>query len=58
MGDHRRGRGARRLAPLLQPGITDRDNEFYKFWDKLSRDRDQFTEWMQENVLGQQVSQR
>jgi glutaconate CoA-transferase subunit A len=44
--------------PSYSLGITDRDNDFYKFWDKLSRDRDQFTEWMQDNVLGKQVSPR
>jgi glutaconate CoA-transferase subunit A len=38
--------------PSYSLGITDRDNDFYKFWDKMSRDRDQFTEWMNENVLG------
>src|SRR6201987_4102473 len=32
--------------PSYSLGITDRDNDFYKFWDKLSRNRDQFTEWM------------
>jgi len=38
--------------PSYSLGITERDNDFYKFWDKLSRDRDQFTAWMNENVLG------
>jgi glutaconate CoA-transferase, subunit A len=42
--------------PSYSLGITDRDNEFYKVWDKLSRDRDQFTEWMTANILGKQVS--
>ena len=41
--------------PSYSLGITNRDNDFYKFWDKLSRDREQFTEWMQENVLGREV---
>jgi glutaconate CoA-transferase, subunit A len=44
--------------PSYSLGITDRDNDFYKFWDKLSRDRDQFTEWMNENVLGKQAVRR
>jgi glutaconate CoA-transferase, subunit A len=44
--------------PSYSLGITDRDNDFYKFWDKLSRDRDQFTGWMNENVLGKEVSKR
>ena len=37
--------------PSYSLGITDRDNDFYKFWDKMSRDRDQFTEWMKTNVM-------
>jgi glutaconate CoA-transferase subunit A len=41
--------------PSYSLGITDRDNDFYKFWDKLSRDREQFTAWMNENVLGEEV---
>jgi glutaconate CoA-transferase, subunit A len=39
--------------PSYSLGITDRDNDFYKFWDKMSRDRDQFTEWMNQNVLAE-----
>ncbi|MBV9417106.1 MAG: CoA transferase subunit A [Solirubrobacterales bacterium] len=42
--------------PSYSLGITDRDNDFYKFWDKMSRDRDQFTAWMNENILGNTVS--
>jgi glutaconate CoA-transferase subunit A len=42
--------------PSYSLGITERDNDFYKFWDKMSRDRDEFTAWMNENVLGKQVS--
>jgi glutaconate CoA-transferase, subunit A len=38
--------------PSYSLGITDRDNDFYKLWEKLSRDREQFTQWMNENVLG------
>jgi glutaconate CoA-transferase subunit A len=44
--------------PSYSLGITDRDNDFYKFWDKMSRDRDQFAEWMKENVLGKDTSKR
>ena len=44
--------------PSYSLGITDRDNDFYKFWDKMSRDRDQFAEWMNENVLGKEGSRR
>ncbi len=42
--------------PSYSLGITERDNDFYKFWDKLSRDRDEFTEWMNANVLGKGVA--
>src|SRR5437660_8507322 len=44
--------------PSYSLGITTRDNDFYKFWDKMSRDRDQFTEWMNENVLGREAAKR
>jgi glutaconate CoA-transferase subunit A len=37
--------------PSYSLGITARDNDFYRFWDEVSRDRAAFTEWMQENVL-------
>lgn len=29
-----------------------RDNAFYGEWDPIGRDRDRFTEWMEEHVLG------
>jgi glutaconate CoA-transferase subunit A len=41
--------------PSYSLGITERDNDFYKFWDKVSRDREGFTQWMQENVLGKEA---
>ena len=44
--------------PSYSLGITERDNDFYKFWDKMSRDREQFIEWMNENVLGKKISKR
>jgi glutaconate CoA-transferase subunit A len=37
--------------PSYSLGITARDNDFYRFWDTLSRDRDEFTAWMREHVL-------
>ncbi len=37
--------------PSYSLGMTERDNDFYRFWDGLSRDRDHFTAWMEENVL-------
>ena len=38
--------------PSYSLGITERDNDFYRSWDKLSRDRDEFLEWMGEHVMG------
>jgi glutaconate CoA-transferase subunit A len=37
--------------PSYSLGITTRDNDFYRFWDRLSRDRDEFSEWMRAHVL-------
>jgi glutaconate CoA-transferase, subunit A len=37
--------------PSYSHGITDRDNDFYRFWDQLSRDRTAFTAWMEEHVV-------
>jgi glutaconate CoA-transferase subunit A len=37
--------------PSYSMGITARDNDFYRMWDKLSRDRDEFQSWMREHVL-------
>jgi glutaconate CoA-transferase subunit A len=38
--------------PSYALGITQRDNDFYKEWDVISRDREQFLAWMNEHVLG------
>jgi glutaconate CoA-transferase subunit A len=38
-------------APSYSLGVTERDNDFYRFWDKVSRDRRGFVAWMNENVL-------
>jgi glutaconate CoA-transferase subunit A len=37
--------------PSYSLGITSRDNDFYRFWDEVSRDREAFTTWMEEHVL-------
>jgi glutaconate CoA-transferase subunit A len=39
--------------PSYSHGITDRDNDFYRMWDEVSRDRDAFTAWMNEHVLAE-----
>jgi glutaconate CoA-transferase subunit A len=41
-------RGAR---PSYASGYYGRDDAFYREWDKISRDRERFTRWMEENVL-------
>jgi glutaconate CoA-transferase, subunit A len=38
-------------SPSYSLGITTRDNDFYREWDVISRDRDTFTTWMEEHVL-------
>jgi glutaconate CoA-transferase subunit A len=37
--------------PSYAHGYYDRDNEFYKQWDEISRDRDTFRAWIDEHVL-------
>ncbi|MCB5177082.1 CoA transferase subunit A [Microvirga lenta] len=37
--------------PSYAHGYYDRDNAAYLEWDKISADRDLFTQWMNENVL-------
>jgi len=37
--------------PSYSLGLTERDNDAYREWDKISRDRDGFTAWMDEHVL-------
>jgi glutaconate CoA-transferase subunit A len=38
-------------APSYAHGYYRRDNAFYLAWDAISRDRDGFLEWMEENVV-------
>ena len=37
--------------PSYSDGYTQRDNDFYVAWDAISRDRDAFRSWMEDNVL-------
>ena len=37
--------------PSYAYGYYDRDNAFYIAWDQISRDRDKFLAWMEQNVL-------
>jgi glutaconate CoA-transferase subunit A len=38
--------------PSYAAGYSRRDNGFYRSWDAISRDRDRFSAWMAENVVG------
>jgi len=44
--------------PSYSLGITERDNDFYRLWDRVSRERDAFRAWMAENVLAGGVASR
>ena len=37
--------------PSYAHGYYDRDNDFYVAWDEISRDRERFRSWMEQNVL-------
>jgi glutaconate CoA-transferase subunit A len=37
--------------PSYAHGYYRRDNAFYKAWDPISRDRDEFLAWMKENII-------
>jgi len=37
--------------PSYALGYYERDNQFYKSWDEIARDRDVFTAWMRQHVL-------
>ena len=37
--------------PSYSHGMTTRDNDFYRAWDEIARDRERFTAWMHEHVL-------
>jgi glutaconate CoA-transferase subunit A len=38
--------------PTNSLGYSERDNEFYKAWDRISRDRQRFSAWLDEHVYG------
>jgi glutaconate CoA-transferase subunit A len=38
--------------PSYALGCYPRDNDFYRRWDAIARDRDRFRAWMQQHVLG------
>jgi glutaconate CoA-transferase subunit A len=38
--------------PAYAAGYYDRDNDFYRRWDAISRERDTFRAWIERHVLG------
>ena len=38
--------------PSYALGYSTRDNDFYRAWDPISRDRERFRSWMERHVLG------
>lgn len=38
--------------PSFAQDYSVRDNAFYRAWDSISKDRDLFTSWIQEHILG------
>lgn len=41
----------RGATPSYAEGYYSRDNAFYKSWDAVSRDRDAFSKWIEDNIL-------
>ena len=41
----------RGATPSYAHGYYDRDNVFYRHWDAIARDRETFTEWVQNHIL-------
>jgi glutaconate CoA-transferase, subunit A len=41
----------RGASPSYAHGYYSRDNAFYKEWDRISRDRESFQDWMNQHVL-------
>jgi glutaconate CoA-transferase subunit A len=42
----------RGATPSYAHGYYERDNVFYRVWDQISRDRDRFTSWIDQHILG------
>jgi glutaconate CoA-transferase, subunit A len=38
--------------PSYALGYSTRDNDFYRAWDEISRDRDRFSAWLDQHVYG------
>jgi glutaconate CoA-transferase, subunit A len=44
--------------PSYAQGYYERDNAWYQAWDEISRDRDRFSRWLQDEVLTAQAGYR
>src|SRR6266540_3936204 len=44
--------------PSYAQGYYERDNDYYRAWDPISRDRDAFTEWLSTQVLASKATTR
>jgi glutaconate CoA-transferase, subunit A len=42
--------------PSYAQGYYERDNDYYRAWDPISRDRDAFTEWLSKEVLASRAA--
>jgi glutaconate CoA-transferase subunit A len=42
----------RGATPSYAHGYYERDNVFYRAWDRISRDRQRFTAWIEQHILG------
>ncbi|MDP3535022.1 MAG: CoA transferase subunit A, partial [Halomonas sp.] len=42
--------------PSYTHGYYGRSNRFYKEWDAIARDRDTFTQWLDDNVFNAAVN--
>jgi glutaconate CoA-transferase subunit A len=38
--------------PSFAIGYSSRDNDFYRAWDEISRERESFTAWIERHVIG------
>ncbi|MGP3951521.1 hypothetical protein [Streptomyces sp. 7N604] len=44
--------------PSYAAGYSVRDNDFYRAWDPIARDREAFTRWIDENVRSERAVSR
>ncbi|MDQ0379627.1 CoA transferase subunit A [Amycolatopsis thermophila] len=43
--------------PSYASGYSERDNEYYAYWDSIGRERDSFQRWLEEKVFTTEVAQ-